>query len=70
MREQERLQSLPGLLQIILGAYPRTGQIAKRFVLDPGDVHGRQITSTQCTRQLDRVTSVRFDALTGFLGDQ
>ncbi|VVD95713.1 hypothetical protein PTE30175_01791 [Pandoraea terrae] len=47
VREQERLQSLPGLPQIVSGSRPRTGQILKCLILDAQHVHRRQIACAQ-----------------------
>ncbi|GJH29349.1 hypothetical protein CBA19CS42_32555 [Caballeronia novacaledonica] len=70
MAEQERFQTLPGLLQILSGGAPGADQVTERLVLDGRHVDRRQVAGAQRTHQFCSIASVGLDALARLPGNQ
>jgi hypothetical protein len=63
MPQQEGEQLLPRPHQVHGSIYPRSDQIAQRFVSGVWDPHGRQIPRTMKNRQLLRILPIGLDPL-------
>src|SRR5262245_44584993 len=70
LTQQELAQPVLGSQAIRFGIGPRTDQVTEclvRFIWNP---YGREITTAQQTRQLERIASICLDLVTGTDWDQ
>ena len=57
-------------LEIADGIFTRPAQVPNRFILNLGDVDGREVTRAHQAGQFDGVSSVGFDPIPWLFGDQ
>jgi hypothetical protein len=70
MPQQKRFQAKLGRLEIVERIFTRAAQVTNGFVCDRWDIDRREIPRAHQPRQLDRVTTVGFHAVTGLFGNE
>ena len=70
LAEQEGFETKLGVFAIADGIFTGSGELANRFIVHFGDIHGCEIPRACQPGQLHGVTAVGFDAVTSLFGNQ